>query len=80
MPRLDLEVDDDLGEEEEAGGRAGQDGDESTRDGALADTFRYLCEGVERTKGRHGWYGWLLVEEVVRFERCKRQTSDLRRF
>lgn len=54
MAGLDLEVDDDLGEEEEAGSRAGEEGDDPARDGAFTDAIDGLGEGVEGAEGRHG--------------------------
>lgn len=58
MPCLDLEVDDDLGEEEESGGRAGEEGDEPSSDGTFPNAVDGLGECVEGTEGRHDrWIG-----------------------
>lgn len=54
MPGLDLEVDDDLGEEKGGGGRAGEESDDAARDRTLADSVDRLGEGIEGAEGGHG--------------------------
>ena len=46
MPCLNLEVDYDLGEEEDPGRGTCKEGNESTRDGTLADTVYGFGKGI----------------------------------
>ena len=57
MPRLDLEVDDELRKEEKAGGCAGEEGDDTACEGTFADPIDWFGKGVEGTEGCHGRSG-----------------------
>lgn len=78
MAGLDLEVDDDLGEEEEAGGRAGEEGDEAACDGTFADAVDGFGEGVEGAEGRHddGGVMWASVCVGCRYLLDRRGEDD----
>ncbi len=52
MPRLDAEVEVELGKEEEGGGGGGEEGDASAGEGALAGAVEGCGEGVEGAEAR----------------------------